>query len=138
MRGITAVLCFLRLVAGYRQQLPSAFMVEPELDTGTPRQILEPCEMTFQDPSFLNGNASFFVQRGIPFALPRPLHVPPLEVFRHKGDKVWKEAKSAPSPFARLASVVCQELTVFGTEVMLGAAICVGAAVQRRISRTTV
>lgn len=140
MTGVAVILSVLCLAAGYRQQLPSAgFGIESDagIDAGH-RHILEPCaEMALLHPPpvFLSGNASV-LQRGassLAFTLSRApsVHVVPMEGFPHK-EKIWKEPKMAPSsPLGRWANQAYEELTVFGVEVMLGAAICVGAALQR-------
>lgn len=147
MTGVAVILSVLCLAAGYRQQLPSAgFGIESDagIDAGMHRHILEPCaEMALLHPPpvLLSGNASV-LQRGassLAFTLSRApsVHVVPMEGFPHK-EKIWKEPKMAPSsPLGRLAPLANQayeELTVFGVEVMLGAAICVGAALQRRVT----
>mmetsp|Transcript_55207 Transcript_55207/g.87678 ORF Transcript_55207/g.87678 Transcript_55207/m.87678 type:complete len:160 (-) Transcript_55207:22-501(-) len=151
MTGVAVILSALCLAAGYRQQLPSAgFGIESDVGAGTPRHILEPCAETLHlhPPVLLSGNASVHVQRGassLAFTLSRApsVLVVPIEGFAsfpHK-EKIWKEnqePKMAPwSSLGRLATQAYQELTVFGMEVMLGAAVCVAAALQRRMTRAS-
>ncbi|CAK9067915.1 unnamed protein product [Durusdinium trenchii] len=123
------------VAASYRQQLPAAGFAA-ELDSGERvRQILEPCEMVHLDIDVPRGNVSFSMRRhfgtvGLP--LPRD----PVPVRTGATDRLNQVSKDGPKvavmDAVRLASLAREELTIFGAEVMLGAAICVGAALQRR------
>eukprot|EP00437_Effrenium_voratum_P025023 CAMPEP_0181413804 /NCGR_PEP_ID=MMETSP1110-20121109/9168_1 /TAXON_ID=174948 /ORGANISM="Symbiodinium sp., Strain CCMP421" /LENGTH=135 /DNA_ID=CAMNT_0023536643 /DNA_START=140 /DNA_END=547 /DNA_ORIENTATION=+ len=135
-------------MTAYRQQLPS---VVPTPGTETPaaaRFISGPCDVEDWLPSVEQLQSALFANASITVARfsqqPKEheaLAVEPIGRSESSGatSKGHREVHQFPSPELReLVSATFREVKVFGTELLLGIAICVAAALQRRLARAHV
>mmetsp|Transcript_21337 Transcript_21337/g.40154 ORF Transcript_21337/g.40154 Transcript_21337/m.40154 type:complete len:152 (-) Transcript_21337:29-484(-) len=134
--------------ASYRQQLPS--VVTPASSVPDMRLELlpfEPCGMeTVLDgsTSHMRSNASFTLQRldpgpGQEGRVPLGAVQSPPSVPKIQGRGTQAESREVHQPPSlQLVSNALTEAKVFLAELLFGAAICMGAAVQRRLARARV